>query len=167
MVYLVLFFLMVSLGAVAYPLLAAPKPRQDIRLGEAEELTQEKDSALAAIRDLEFEHAVGNLSDDDFASLRDEYSERAAKVLRRVDLRSAELPQAGLPELEDDGSKFVDSEHEGDQYCGACGEPVAPDDRHCGGCGALLVDGNCSQCNRQLDDDDRFCPQCGEEVEVA
>lgn len=167
MVYLVLFFLAVSLGAVAYPLLATPRLREDIRSGEAEELAEEKDSALAAIRDLEFEHDVGNLSEEDFASLREDYSERAAKVLRRVDLRSAELPQPALAEPGDDSEESMGNEQEEAEYCGACREPVAREDRHCGGCGAFLVEDMCAQCGRQLDDDDRFCPQCGEKVDAA
>ncbi|HLA81371.1 MAG TPA: zinc ribbon domain-containing protein, partial [Thermoleophilia bacterium] len=140
MVYLVLFFLAVSLAAVGYPLLATPRRRSDLRPGEAEELAQERESALAAIRDLEFEHDVGNLSEHDFASLRDEYAERAAKVLRRVDLLSAEMAQAGPVEQQDDTAGTIESQPESEEYCGACGEPVAPEDRHCGSCGVYLVD---------------------------
>lgn len=49
----------------------------------------DRDAAYAAIKDLEFEYQLGNLSDEDYRQLREEYVERAARALRRLE-RSAE-----------------------------------------------------------------------------
>lgn len=59
-------------------LLALPPDRR-------QELTEEKRIALAAIRELEFEHAAGHVSDADFAELRARYEGEAAAVLAELD----------------------------------------------------------------------------------
>jgi tetratricopeptide (TPR) repeat protein len=49
------------------------------------ELAEEKRRALAALRELEFEHAAGHVSDADFADLRARYEGEAAAVLTEID----------------------------------------------------------------------------------
>lgn len=44
-----------------------------------------KKAALKAIKDLEYERAIGNVSDDDYAKLLDTYREEAKRALRAVD----------------------------------------------------------------------------------
>lgn len=166
MVFFVLAFLFLSLGAVAYPLLTTRESRPDGSSGEAEELAEEKQSALSAIQDLEFEHAIGNLSEPDFASLREEYTERAARVLQRLDRLPPE-PRSSEPaalvewaERSEEQEELEDIE----EYCTACGETVGPEDHYCGSCGAHLLEGTCPRCGAPLDEDDRFCPRCGRKV---
>jgi hypothetical protein len=58
-----------------------------------EELADERDFLLASLADLEREHEVGDLDDDDFAALQDDYTARAARVLRAIDAgRAAAAP---------------------------------------------------------------------------
>lgn len=45
----------------------------------------ERDAAYVAIKDLEFEHDLGNLSEEDFSELRAEYVARAARALQALD----------------------------------------------------------------------------------
>ena len=58
--------------AVALPFLREPEPESDelVELDEAEarrlELLEARDRALAALRDLEFDHRTGAVSDDDY-----------------------------------------------------------------------------------------------------
>jgi tetratricopeptide (TPR) repeat protein len=59
-------------------LLALPPDRR-------QELEEEKRVALGAIRELEFEHAAGHVSDADFAELRARYEAEAAAVLTELD----------------------------------------------------------------------------------
>jgi len=49
------------------------------------ELEEERTFLLRSIRDLEQEHSVGDVDDDDFHTLRDGYVARAAAVLREID----------------------------------------------------------------------------------
>jgi tetratricopeptide (TPR) repeat protein len=48
-------------------------------------LTEERDFLLGSLRDLEREHEAGELADDDYVALRDEYTVRAAAVLRQME----------------------------------------------------------------------------------
>jgi hypothetical protein len=56
-----------------------PAERERIRLRE------ERDAALAALRDLEFDHRTGKIADDDYASLVGEHRRRVARALQALD----------------------------------------------------------------------------------
>jgi hypothetical protein len=49
------------------------------------ELLDEKETALKSLKDLEFEHEVGKLSDEDFLRLQAEFRTRAKHILRELD----------------------------------------------------------------------------------
>jgi len=58
-----------------------------------QELDEEKRVALVALRELEFEHAAGHVSDTDYAELRSRYESDAAAILTELDrLGPAEPP---------------------------------------------------------------------------
>ncbi len=48
------------------------------------ELEEERDFLLRSLDDLEAEHAAGDLADDDYRALEEDYTARAAAVLRRL-----------------------------------------------------------------------------------
>lgn len=56
---------------------------------QREQLLEEKSVAYRALRELDFEHDAGHLSDDDYATLRDRYETRAAEVLLALDALGA------------------------------------------------------------------------------
>jgi hypothetical protein len=79
---------------VALPFLREPQPRED-RLAPPDELEQrrlelaeERDRALAALKELEFDHRTGKISDDDYRELVGPLRNRAAQALRALDLRA-------------------------------------------------------------------------------
>ena len=49
------------------------------------QLDEERDFLLASLRDIEREHAAGDLAEGDYLTLRDEYTARAAAVLRQME----------------------------------------------------------------------------------
>ena len=57
--------------------------------GDAAALEQERDFLLGSLRDLEAEHGAGDIGDVDYDSLRDDYTARAAAVLRALDRSAA------------------------------------------------------------------------------
>jgi tetratricopeptide (TPR) repeat protein len=63
-----------------------------------QELAEEKRAALAALRELEFEHGAGHVSDADYADLRRRYEGEAAAVLTEMDRLGPAEPAS--PELE-------------------------------------------------------------------
>ena len=75
---------------VAVPFLREPTPRED-RLREPREadkrrleLAEERDRALAALKELEFDHRTGKLSDTDYRELVGAYRRRAAAALQAL-----------------------------------------------------------------------------------
>ncbi len=54
-------------------------------------LEEERDFLLRSLDDLESEHAAGDLDDADHAALRDDYTVRAASVIRSIDDHQSEL----------------------------------------------------------------------------
>jgi hypothetical protein len=76
---------------VARPFLREPAPESD-RLDEPGaleqrrlELAEERDRALAALKELEFDHRTGKVNDEDYRSLVGPLRRRAAETLRALD----------------------------------------------------------------------------------
>lgn len=67
---------------------AATSSGSDPRL----ELGEERTAIYRALRELDFDHEAGHLSEDDYRSLRDAYEARAATVLRALDALGAPAP---------------------------------------------------------------------------
>jgi hypothetical protein len=81
---------------VARPFLRDPEPIDD-RLDEPSEarrrrlaLAEERDRALAALKELEFDHRTGKISDDDYRELVGTLRRRAAEALRALEAREEE-----------------------------------------------------------------------------
>jgi hypothetical protein len=80
---------------VARPFLAEPEPADD-RLdepGELErrrlELLEERDRTLAALKQLEFDHRTGTISDEDYRALVGDLRRQAAEALRALEPRTS------------------------------------------------------------------------------
>ena len=78
---------------VARPFLREPMAKSD-RLSEPDELDrrrlallEERDRALDALRELEFDHRTGKLSDDDYRALVGPLRRRAAQATRALEPR--------------------------------------------------------------------------------
>ena len=88
---------------VALPFLREPRTRDD-RLARPDELEQrrlalaeERDRALEALKELEFDHRTGKVSDDDYRALVGPLRQRAAETLRALDLRAQHAPAKRVP----------------------------------------------------------------------
>lgn len=62
-------------------------------LSSRAELRDEKRRVLRAIKELEFDHAMGKLSDEDYKNVGDRYRLRAIEVMRALDERDELHPQ--------------------------------------------------------------------------
>lgn len=92
---------------VARPFLRDPSPASD-RLDELSPearqrltLAEERDRALAALKELEFDHRTGKVSDDDYRAQVGPLRRRAAETLRALDQRE----QAGRERSPDRGQR--------------------------------------------------------------
>jgi hypothetical protein len=79
---------------VALPFLREPAARDD-RLEAPDELEQrrlavaeERDRALAALKELEFDHRTGKISDEDYRAQVAPLRRRAAEALRALEVRT-------------------------------------------------------------------------------
>jgi hypothetical protein len=71
---------------------AAAARRSGVDLDELARLEEERRFLLRSLADLEREHDAGDLDDADFVTLRDDYTARAAAVLRAIEAGRAALP---------------------------------------------------------------------------
>tara|TARA_Y100001968_G_C19318838_1_gene698130 strand:+ start:421 stop:849 length:429 start_codon:yes stop_codon:yes gene_type:complete len=92
------------------------------------------------IRETEFEHDMGIISDEDFDRTNNELKLEASKLL--------------------DNSE----EDVADKKCLNCDCKINLEDKFCGNCGANLEGNNCANCHSKLEENDKFCSQCGEKV---
>jgi len=102
-------------------------------------LEREKMLALRAIKELEFDRAMGKVSDEDFTEMSRRLRTRATRLIRDLDAGSGYREQ-----IEKDLAKKLEATKEtkdtkaGDRTCAACQTPNDHDARFCKGCGARL-----------------------------
>jgi hypothetical protein len=120
----------------------APEP-EDI----LEELKNQKESAYAAIRELEFDLNMGKLTEEDFQILKGQYTREAVGYMIEMDKLAA--PTATSPEtvdavpeqdIEQNIAAMRNPESSGRKYiyCTACGEKADFESRFCAACGSSL-----------------------------
>jgi hypothetical protein len=123
---------------VAWPLIVPTgdeaRPAGAGDLGESSPL-HDKELALAAIRDADFDHRTGKLSDEDYAALRGELEERALRAMAAIDEASVPHPVAGAAAP---ASPPARTAGEPGGFCPACGVRFARGARFCPGCGKKL-----------------------------
>jgi hypothetical protein len=71
------------------------------------------DREVEALREIEFDHVTGKLSEADYVSLRDQYTSRAVLAMRAEGVKRLSCPTCG-PRPEADAS-----------YCSNCGAPLS------------------------------------------
>jgi hypothetical protein len=83
-----------AVAFVARPFIREPEPVSD-RLDDLREverrrlqLSEERDRALEALKELEFDHRTGKVSDDDYRQLVGPLRRRAAETLRALEPRA-------------------------------------------------------------------------------
>ncbi|HXR12579.1 MAG TPA: hypothetical protein VN770_09805 [Gaiellaceae bacterium] len=80
--------------AVARPFLREPAPASDVLAAPSElerrtlTLVEERDRALAALKELEFDHRTGKISDEDYRRLVGPLRRAAADALRALEPRA-------------------------------------------------------------------------------
>ncbi len=92
-----------ALAAISYPLLArtrrrgAPPVTTD---SDVQRILDSRDTLLRALRDLEYDNRLGNLSDRDYRSLRSGYEREAVEIYKALDARAGALPDDVEREVE-------------------------------------------------------------------
>jgi hypothetical protein len=177
MLFIVLAILLTAaaLLAVAYPVLTRGSASTSSASAEEslDELLGQRDTAMQALRELNFDRRMGKISDEDFAVFELNLRQNAAETLRALDewetQTDDELDRSMEREVAARRSQLI----AGARACPACGRPAADDDKFCAICGAALAAAPaadvvpsagfvCAKCGRSADPDDRFCAGCGQ-----
>jgi rubrerythrin len=112
---------------------------------------EQKRAALRALKELEFEKSVGNISPDDYAVIVERYREEAKRAMRAVDeerktmreraekiAKKAVRAEVGEEASEPTPAEKVDEPS--DNLCAKCGKNNDEDARFCKACGAPMGD---------------------------
>jgi len=161
---------------VARPFFSPRLAKQDsLTMAEDHDLSgllAERDRILTALQELEFDHVLGKIPDDDYPSQRASLVQRGADLLRKLDQMQAPGSEAG--DVVDRVEEAI-SRRRADAACTAvAGEPISSP-----GSAAVVDDdleavlaqrrrqrqeksaGFCPQCGGPVQKSDRFCPKCG------
>jgi DNA-directed RNA polymerase subunit RPC12/RpoP len=93
---------------VAWPLLFGQvRPEEFLGSEPGEPVLQrllfQRDTVYAAMKELDFDLAMGNLSQEDFQQLQDRYKRKAVAILKRIDdAKAGRLRHDDVPEARDD-----------------------------------------------------------------
>lgn len=165
-----------AFALVAYPLFQRKEELESALVpadGEVEELHSRREAIYGAIKELDFEYQLGNLSQPDYQDLRNQYRQKAASVLQEMDglaeVGAKEPPPR--PAWEDEIEEAVRSLRSKEKtkaprsktktrFCAHCGTSLGQEDRFCAACGNPQVQ-TCQGCGAGLEPGDKFCPICG------
>jgi hypothetical protein len=139
-------------------------------------LSKRYNAVLTAMRDLDFDHAVGKLIGEDYMSLRQALLAEAADIVAHFDepsVAEAEIDEPykveflviGQPSGAADELEFTGSS-DSVRACTSCGRIPRPGSLFCTTCGRKL-DPVCDTCGGIVDASDRFCAGCGRKLALA
>ncbi len=156
-----LFALLIAGAALVYtlwPLLRQDAPLLPVEDDRLTELLARKDSALRALKDLEFDHQVGKISDEDFQRFNYRLSRQAVGLIQQVEKLvpdTAQLDEALEAEIaalrqvrattrvatKPTTESITESTTESTtaNFCTECGAKTEPTFKFCATCGAKIV----------------------------
>jgi hypothetical protein len=143
---------------VARPLLEQRGLPREKTLTPADQLVDQREHILSALRDLDFDHATGKIADEDYTPQRAQLVAEGVAVLKQLDAlgfsenhmddeieRAVAALRARKPRDAQNVEDFLEAEiasrrqrNKRAQYCPACGQPAQPEDKFCANCGARL-----------------------------
>ncbi|MFB3110587.1 MAG: zinc ribbon domain-containing protein [Gemmatimonadales bacterium] len=134
-------------------------------LVDLEESGSAKIKALLALHEIEFDRATGKLSDDDYESLKQEYSQAALAAIKAE--KAADEEKAGTDRVQPDAEAVIArarSQRSGE--CPTCQYTLEPGSIFCSSCGRSLVEADasprCWVCGADRQMTASFCGECGE-----
>lgn len=110
------------------------------------------ESAIVALREIEFDRATGKLSEADYTELKSTYATRAL-----AEIRASRGPIQDIDPVE----ARVRAYREARKECAQCGLRPEPDAVYCSTCG-MYLDKNCPSCGTGVAESSAaFCSTCG------
>jgi hypothetical protein len=156
--------ILLALVAVYYvlrPVLAPTRRMAAVEAAQAAEVLEDLEDdlsprtvALRALKEIEFDRATGKLTEQDYESLKRQYTAAALDAMRQ-----AEAPSSPVAQTSPAPTAAMRS-------CPTHGPRPERDAVFCSACGKKLVGaaGFCARCGNSLPPDARFCARCGMSV---
>ena len=163
----ILAMMLIAFALVGWPLVGPSQGARRTAGGAPwDDLIGERDAAYGAIRDLDFEYEIGNLSDSDYQGLRDRYRSEAAATLQKLDSVVEEAGAATASPTRAASEGYPSAKPGASLSCPSCGGTTETSDCYCCNCGAQLGQ-RCPNCAGVTQEQDRFCAACGCSLESA
>lgn len=123
---------------------------------EVSALLAERERALTALMELDFDNGIGKIPADEYSAQRASLIQKGADILRQLDAIQAEIPAPakrveepafGTPSSgllsEEDLEDLIAKRRAGRQqktagFCPNCGKPILKSDKFCPSCGQML-----------------------------
>ena len=123
---------LLALGALAYVLwpliLAEGRSSAQVPLASLTSAApDDHGEAVAALREIEFDHATGKLSESDYTALKTQYTAEAVAAMRARESVTDDAVEAEIRRVRAQT-----------RVCAACGPRPEPVARYCSRCGAAL-----------------------------
>jgi len=112
-------------------------------------------AALSALRDLDFDHKIGKVIDEDYIPARAQLLAEAAQYIQQQGEEEDKLEALIQARRASKGAT-----------CEQCGATMEAGQRFCSKCGAPVSRFVCPSCGKKVRADDLFCSSCGCQVEV-
>ena len=138
-------FVALLLAALTVAFIAYPLFKQGLRASDAlepeklHELSFKRDTTYSMLKELEFDHQSGLLTDDDYHDLETRYKGKAISILK--DMEDTKKGDKAEDKVEGEIEKQVRELRQSkskEQFCSQCGTKHSPDARFCPQCGAKL-----------------------------
>jgi hypothetical protein len=121
--------------------LVSPEDDRTVMVGQRTRaaLEREKMLALRSIKELEFDRAMGRLSDDDFREMSGRLRARAARLIKDLDAGAGYRDRIEKDLAKRMGERAVEK-HAAARLCGACSTQNDQDAKFCKACGRALAE---------------------------
>ncbi len=131
-------------------------------------------TAVDALREIEFDRETGKLSESDYADMKQRYTREALAELRAAEAAAGggnvTTPAPALAVLDgapDPVEAAIARARADVRRCGVCGPRPEPDAMYCSSCGRYLPE-KCGACGTTIDlVGSRFCSGCGTQLAAA
>ena len=130
--------LVLALAAILYPFIRRRGSFQAFQTGShLQELLDRRETLLQGLRELETDRTVGNLGEEDYLRLRDDYERQAAAVMKALDQRANGLAKELDAEILLAKASYAQGVAARPAPCPRCGAALSggPADATCVRCG--------------------------------
>ena len=123
-----------------YPLFTSRQPVPSLSgTARAWKLAERKEQVYTTLKELEFDHVLGKLPEEDFQRLRQELEAEALHLITQLDQMDGRVESRAVQDrIEEDVRALRHREPATRTQCSSCGASRRAEDRFCSQCGATF-----------------------------